>query len=447
MGEKLLTLNSEQLEAKIKITEFIKDPNKKYITVSGPGGSGKTFMLKEAIKQYDSSRVIGATISHFAKEVLKKSLGENIQVFTIAKLLNKRMIYDSESGEPILVASGAYNQALNFADILIIDEVSMIDDILFKELLALNIKIIAVGDKYQLAPVEQEHDSKFFDTIDVELKTVMRFTGPIKFLSKLFISEIGSFNDGYSIDKYIINKETSRTSDIDDNGSGYIFLKGLNSVIKLVVSELKKDMTSTDSCRIIAYKNNTINYINGVVRKSLFGKNLNKFEVGELIISEGGYRREITNGSIFRIKKLTKAIGPHGIPCYILTLDSELVNPVYVVSEDGQNEYDQIEEYLKTIAIRERNFASYKDFVESFANFNYSYAVNVYKVQGSSINNVYILEDEIMGIRPIGMKQKFQSMYVAVTRARHRVYIYNKNYNVNNSHIDIINKRFIDGSS
>lgn len=38
------------------------------------------------------------------------------------------------------------------------------------------------------------------------------------------------------------------------------------------------------------------------------------------------------------------------------------------------------------------------------------------------------MEGEIMSIKPITLKHKLQSMYVAVTRTQKNLYIYNKNY-------------------
>jgi len=440
--EKLLTLNKEQLEAKKIILDFLNDDDAKFITITGKGGSGKTFLIKHAL-QHTRLRVKGATMSHFAKDVLQESLGGlNIQVYTVAKLLNKKIIYDTDGSVKLVFATNMKSNQLRNTDLIILDEVSMIDDKTALELLGYHIKIIAIGDKYQLPPVEQDHDSLFFDNISAELNTVMRFTGPIFDLSELFVSEIKKYNSGYNINKNIINYATNRVSKLDKNGSGYIFTNKLATLVKLAVSEFRAKQKSTSACRIIAYKNSTIDKLNATVRKQLFGDNLDKFVPGEIIIHEGNYSPEITNGKVYRVAEVTKEMGPHNILCYRLTVAERVDRIIYVVAEEGEDAYDYVESTLKRDAMNTHHWDNYKDFVESFATFNYSYAVNVYKVQGATIDNVYILEDEIMGIKPINMKQKFQSMYVAITRARHRVYLYNKKYKVDNSKINVLKNRF-----
>jgi hypothetical protein len=211
----------------------------------------------------------------------------------------------------------------------------------------------------------------------------------------------------------------------------------------LAVSEFRNNPHSTTACRVIAYKNSTIDKLNSIIRVKLFGKNASKFEPNEIIINEGGYGKHIKNGQVFRVIEASIVSGPHGIPCYLLQLSGDILEPVYVVAEEGEDLYDDIVERLERRANATKQWNEYSDFVESFATFNYSYAVNVYKVQGATIDNVYILEKEIMGVKPIGMKQKFQSMYVAVTRAKHRVYIYNKEEKVDNKGIDVLKNRFI----
>lgn len=94
-----------------------------------------------------------------------------------------------------------------------------------------------------------------------------------------------------------------------------------------------------------------------------------------------------------------------------------------------------------------KHWKIYKEFVNSYAKFKYSYAISVHKAQGASIKNVYVFEGEIMGVKPTTMKEKFQSLYVATTRAKHRVYIYNKVNTINNSEIELSHNMYLDEST
>jgi hypothetical protein len=71
-----------------------------------------------------------------------------------------------------------------------------------------------------------------------------------------------------------------------------------------------------------------------------------------------------------------------------------------------------------------------------FAYFNYSYAASIHKAQGSTINHVFIIEDDILEVKLTTTKEKLQSINVGISRASYRAYIYNKIYKVDNSNLD-----------
>jgi hypothetical protein len=448
---KNLSLNEGQLNAIKVIHKFLNTElsmlDRPYITISGPGGSGKTYMIKAALQNYPKL-IKGATISHFAKKVLKDSLDGAFEIYTLASLFKADSYINNEGKFVVYYNLARAKEALRGVSLLVIDEVSMIDDSLFNIIVNLGIKIIAIGDKYQLPPVEQAEDSKFFDTIDAELTEIMRFTGPLGDFSTIFVDEIKEGNKGRRMNKNIISYKTQRISKVNETGSGYIFINKLIPLLKFAAQEFKRNPESLTSCRIIAYKNNTIDDINFYIRKLLYGKNVGKYVVNELLISDGGYNNIIKNGDIFRIINIKKGIrsGDNLRILYLYLVDkNDKVFKVEVLNEDDE---ENLEAYNKTIekgsnkAKATHNWEALKKFKASFAKFKYSYAVSVHKIQGSSIENVYVFEGEIMGVKPISIKEKFQSLYVAVTRATHRTYIYNPTQKVINNAIKINLNRF-----
>jgi hypothetical protein len=52
-----------------------------------------------------------------------------------------------------------------------------------------------------------------------------------------------------------------------------------------------------------------------------------------------------------------------------------------------------------------------------FAYFNYSYAASIHKAQGSTINHVFIIEDDILEVKLTTTKEKLQSINVGISRA------------------------------
>jgi hypothetical protein len=51
-----------------------------------------------------------------------------------------------------------------------------------------------------------------------------------------------------------------------------------------------------------------------------------------------------------------------------------------------------------------------------FAYFNYSYAASIHKAQGSTINHVFIIEDDILEVKLTTTKEKLQSINVGISR-------------------------------
>jgi hypothetical protein len=50
-----------------------------------------------------------------------------------------------------------------------------------------------------------------------------------------------------------------------------------------------------------------------------------------------------------------------------------------------------------------------------FAYFNYSYAASIHKAQGSTINHVFIIEDDILEVKLTTTKEKLQSINVGIS--------------------------------
>jgi hypothetical protein len=53
---------------------------------------------------------------------------------------------------------------------------------------------------------------------------------------------------------------------------------------------------------------------------------------------------------------------------------------------------------------------------KSLLHFNYSYAASIHKAQGSTINHVFIIEDDILEVKLTTTKEKLQSINVGISR-------------------------------
>lgn len=444
-------LNTEQADMVIDIGKYLKKGgSKRFFLVQGGGGTGKSYSINRALKGINPNHIIAAAPSHFAKNVLQDFLGKRYRVTTIAALLGKKVTYD-DNGKQILVRINMkIPPPITRYQIILLDEGSMVNDETAEEILQYvkdgNKALIILGDYCQLPPVNQDEDSIFFQDISAELTIPMRFKGPIFEITEIVRAEIIKIRRGLVPSLNILNLATDRISKIDKSGSGYVFLNNLSTVLKAAIRRFKKKK-GTGYVRLLAYRNKTIEKLNRHIRVGLYGKNPLQFEDDELLINNGGYsvkdqvgkeQQIITNGELFKVKSAKPELGPFNIPCIALRFKkANFEVPILTVSTEGQDQYDEKLRVLTALAKEHKYY--WRDvyaFKESFAYFNYSYAASIHKAQGSSINHVFIIEDDILAVKLTTAKEKLQSMYVAISRASYRAYIYNKNFKVNNISLD-----------
>jgi exodeoxyribonuclease-5 len=150
------TLSVDQANALRQIGVWYKGRTAPYLTLGGYAGTGKTTLiayLRKALTDYDPDlRVAFCAYTGKAARVLQERLREQRvprkkdSVGTIHSL-----IYTSvESGgeTPIWTRKDELER-----DLIIVDEASMVDEAIWRDLLAFDIPILAVGDHGQLPPV------------------------------------------------------------------------------------------------------------------------------------------------------------------------------------------------------------------------------------------------------------------------------------------------------
>jgi ATP-dependent exoDNAse (exonuclease V) alpha subunit len=472
-----MNLTQDQKLAKQRIVAFVSDQGikEKYFTLSGKGGTGKTFVIGKALEDIvkkhadiNPSNIICATISHSAKNVLQESIGNKYDVVTIASLLNMQIDYE-DNGQIKFVPPSAKSKPAPIANseikIIVIDECSMVTKELFGLIMSMKnhkAKVIAMGDHCQLPPVGEEQGSPFLRhigsdlSIDIfdnkedkiqlydELTEILRYKGPVIELGEKIREQVEICIRDDVYDKHVVNKYTQRIDNVVD-GSGYKFYNNPTTFIQTAAIDFARNITDPMHCVMIAYTNKTVNTFNTLIRRQLYGNNLPKFVEGELIINNGGYNfgsnsndeyEKIFNGEVFRVKDTYyEPFGPDNIPSIVLTLhNTHFKNNIFIVDPaKGLPMYYAKLNELKTYALKDRKqWGAFYAFKNQFAYFDYAYARTTHKCQGQTLNNVYIHEEEIMNHTKLSIKEKFQSLYVAITRARNVANIFNKQYRINN---------------
>lgn len=152
-----LDLSADQSRALEQLLTWVKKPTSRSITLGGYAGTGKTTLIsvlrRELATLYPEHVVAFAAFTGKASQVLRMTLEEHKALLpqdsctTIHKLLYTPSI-DKEGR----LLSWKKTATLE-ANLLIIDEASMITDGLWMDLCSFGIPIIAIGDHGQLPPI------------------------------------------------------------------------------------------------------------------------------------------------------------------------------------------------------------------------------------------------------------------------------------------------------
>lgn len=171
------TLSPDQANALTVIGQWYRDDkrDKPYLTLGGYAGTGKTTLitlLREALQTYDAStRVAFCAYTGKATQVMKQKLREQ-------KVLKRQdnvstihsLIYNSKVGSDGHT-SWTRKDELKY-DIIVVDEASMVDEVIWQDLLHFGIPILAVGDHGQLPPVNSRFN--LMAEPDVRLERIFR---------------------------------------------------------------------------------------------------------------------------------------------------------------------------------------------------------------------------------------------------------------------------------
>lgn len=450
-------LTDEQQHVVDSIKEFLKGEEEIY-TLIGVAGSGKTTCIKEAL--HGESDVVGATVAHSAKDVLSEALGGYIPCVTVAQLLGLKQNIDEDGNIKFIPKARTDRDGyridlpIDNARIILIDECSMIDKDTHDRIMrykGAKSKIIYLGDNAQLPPVDDdEDDSISFDYIKGRLENPVRYTGPTVDLGIRIRKEIAKTRGDEAATTHILNEwmdemgYDSRTSCVDEYGSGFIFINDIDDLIRIAIKSFEVNEHDTDNMRMIAYRNKSIKTLNEVVRANLYGENgmkasgLNQFMPGELVICNGGYKKSIYNNQTFKVVDHRKLLGPDQQECVSLLLDPlpRIDGEVYVVDYNyRQKYYNKINRMKNEAKMKSKLWVNYYRYIEQFAHFDYGYTISSHKSQGRTFTDAIIFENDIMTVTQNSLKGKLQALYVACTRAKRRVYIYNNKYGVDQSEL------------
>lgn len=162
------TLSDEQSAAEAKILAFIKDPDKPSFVLNGLAGTGKTTLLSKIAREHPFA--VLCTLTGKAASILRRKTG--LPACTIHSAFYKLIHEGVDSrGRRDLTFKPSMEDDHLYGQIVLLDECSMINHELARDILNTGAHIIACGDPGQLPPVS---GTRFFNRADVTLKEIHR---------------------------------------------------------------------------------------------------------------------------------------------------------------------------------------------------------------------------------------------------------------------------------
>lgn len=468
-------LNDGQLLAFMEIINFFRDPQHDAVVLKGYAGTGKTFLIKRIIEYittaYPNRKIAVTAPTNKAVQVLSfnddsdgKSIvfedfenpNESIVYGTIHKLLGLKEQIDL-NGIQTFTAESKNKKGLNEYKYLIVDEVSMLDDVLFNELIKHKdkIRIIFMGDPAQIPPIGKEHCLPFKEDCPNILKKIE--------LTKI-IRQKGSHPiiDYSSIIRKNLTKQQpiqKLVTKLNDEGNGVVYFNkdtNRNMVRKTITKYFsnKKYEDNSDFIKVLAWRNKTVDYVNGLVRSIRFGESLPKFVEGERLIANKTLFKKVIGASPWERQYLVKATTSQEFTVLSVSITTKKFNEsvksspkvkfegkfwkldvkindlnspdivLYVIHKDSAPDFLVKLNKMKKFARDTRSkdaWVMYYNMMKWTDNVSYNYAITVHKSQGSTYDNVILLEEDLDFNRKTIERNRIK--YTAYTRAKNRVYI------------------------
>lgn len=458
---------NDQQKAIDNIISFIAapfNPAKYIVGLTGAGGTGKTFITKYIIShcKYSNSVIKCTSSTHKACRVFSQALGGK-DVDTIQSTFGLRLDLRLEDFDP---ANPQFNPMakpkLENIKLLLVDEASMLPSKLVtficNECKKLEIKIIFIGDNYQLAPVNEKKSIAFDRCFEInQLKEIVRqaANNPITNLLELLRYDIEHHT--YRFLEYI-SKNIGITN-YNDINEGFCIC-GKESFRHLINMSFNDEAykKNIDMYRIIAYTNACVSGWNSYIRNTIIqDSDKNIITKNDLIMSYETIVNEfmeivINNSEEYIINDIVNFVDDaYGFKGFLVKFQlihgGMITRPLFII--DHRDKFT-IQKYHKTITslissaksasggTRVSKWKAYYEFKKKYLiaaniidrngktlysrDIDYGFAITAHKSQGSTYDTVFIDVNDMvydrMGKPYANQEDLLRRLYVGCSRAR-----------------------------
>jgi len=372
-----MNLSPQQQQAFDKIMAWHKTGQKRFV-LAGYAGSGKT-TLAQVIAKAIGNTVFCAYTGKAANVLREKGCEGTGTIHGFLYVLKKRNKKIKEDGwgpfddeeepeedtDPKALRFG-YSPKLEWleADLIIVDEYSMLGEKLIEDIERDGKKILYLGDPFQLPPVSGECTLK----------------------PDFFIEEIH---------RQALESSIIRFSKIVREGGSITF--GDHGDLKYMRQRQTAPDLYTAADQIIVGRNNTRQAWNAKFRK--INQFISKFPVtgDKMICLKNNHEAGLFNGMIGYAKNMCEENG------LLYKLDFD--------------DYTDLSVWRGDVCGESSNYDGYNKAIRELERFDYAYAITCHKSQGSEFNNVLVYHQPIGG----DMTERRRWVYTALTRGKKQV--------------------------
>lgn len=360
-----MQLAPQQDQAAQAVDLWLKEPNApQFFYLAGYAGTGKTTIAR--VLAQSAGEVVFAASTGKAALVLQSKGCHGAS--TIHSLIYK--VENPKSPIPRFVLNK--DSPVTDADLVIIDEVSMVGEELGRDLLSFGKRVLVLGDPAQLPPI---HGEGFFTSgePDFMLTEVHRQAAdnPIIRLS-MIVREGGHLERGSYGESRIISRDQLTTDAV------------------------------VDADQVLVGKNMTRRRYNGRLRE-LLGFSEPNFMIGDRVICLKNNREKgLLNGGIWSVDKIRRQDRDETI-MEVMPLDNGMVQAHALVETHHA--------WLRG----EENNLHWRE-AKKYQPFDFAYAVTVHKAQGSQWNDVLLFDESA-----VFQENNRKHLYTAITRAAEKI--------------------------
>lgn len=409
-----MKLNNDQTRLVYQLFKFWNDPTRQYFVLSGQAGVGKTTCMrffKDVLKKQNTDiNICMSAPTNKATAVLNDAVNDpDLTYKTIYSILGLRMQANGEFKE--LTDSG--EDKISDFDLVIIDEASMVNTNLIeyikKKTALADTKIVFIGDKQQLPPVNEEESPIWaMFNVDYELTEVMRHQNSIlDFVQSIRANSNPVFKSP--------GKEVCIANEDD-------FIAQIKYFANLGHFHEGK-------AKAIAWRNVTVDFLNRFIRdNNVTTKSDDRFVIGdrlvvkEPILGEGNKIIAATDEEsevigIEVVRHMKYATLKAWRVSMRMDHSGAIVN-TYVVHEESEAEFQRMLDEFK----EKKRWDLFWKLKEAFGSVSYGYALTAHRSQGSSYPTIFVDAGDIELNRKIDERMK--CLYVACSRASKELWIF-----------------------